>query len=133
MRAAVYLDTSALVKLAVPETESAPLRAFLEEVPRRVTSVIAQIESLRAVRKRALGPAAEGQMEAVWRGLTWIVLSAEVRRAAGQLGPPELRSLDAIHLASALEIGPDLGGMITYDARLAAAARAAGITVWAPR
>ncbi len=132
MTAAVYLDSSAVVKLAVPETESAALRAFLAEVPWRVTSVIAQIESLRAVRRRALGPS-EGRMQAVWQGLSWVALSAGVRRAAARLGPPELRSLDAIHLASALELGPDLGGMVTYDARLAAAARTVRIRVWSPR
>lgn len=72
-------------------------------------------------------------MAAAYDGLGWVQLDSKVQDRAGGLEPPELRSLDAIHLASALEVGPDLGGMVTYDARLAAAARTVGIRVWSPR
>ena len=53
-------------------------------------------------------------------------------RAAGALGPPGLRSLDAIHLATALSLGEDLAGVVTYDARLSEAIAAVGLAVWTP-
>jgi predicted nucleic acid-binding protein len=52
--------------------------------------------------------------------------------AAIDVNPRALRTLDAIHLATALSLEPDLTGMVVYDTRLAAAARASGLTVWAP-
>jgi predicted nucleic acid-binding protein len=58
--------------------------------------------------------------------------NAEVLRDAAEVEPLSLRSLDAVHLATALSLQPELAGMIVYDHRLAAAARAAGLTVWAP-
>lgn len=115
------------------EAESAALRRFLTDWPLRVTSAVARVEVWRAVRRRGVSSAARELVAAAYDGLGWVQLDSKVQDRAGGLEPPELRSLDAIHLASALEVGPDLGGMVTYDARLAAAARTVGIRVWSPR
>jgi predicted nucleic acid-binding protein len=85
---------------------------------------------------RALLPSGE---QAVRRGLSalrrieTIRISAAVLETAGALQPAELRSLDALHLATALRLGEDLGRIVTYDDRLLEAARAAGLSVIAPR
>jgi uncharacterized protein len=61
-----------------------------------------------------------------------VELSAGIADAAAKLEPPSLRTLDAVHLASALSLGDDLGAFVAYDRRLAEAAEAAGIEVLAP-
>jgi uncharacterized protein len=68
----------------------------------------------------------------VLRRLDVIRVNDRVLRAAGPLLPVDLRSLDAIHLATAAALGPDLARICTYDARMADAARAIGVTVAAP-
>ncbi len=122
-----------MVKVAVPETESAALWAFLERRSARATSVVTQVEARRSLRRAAAGPKAEARLEDLIRGLSWLELSGEIRRIAGLLQPTTLRSLDAIHLASALALGEDLAGMVVYDVRLATAASTLGIAVWAPK
>lgn len=122
-----------MVKLAVPETESAALWAFLERRPARATSVVTQVEARRSLRRAEAGPKAEARLEELIRGLSWLELGGEIRRIAGLLQPTTLRSLDAIHLASALALGEDLAGMVVYDVRLATAASTLGIAVWAPK
>src|SRR5258708_36899094 len=59
-------------------------------------------------------------------------LDALTIRRAIDVNPRALTTLDAIHVATALSLDPDLAGMVVYDKRLAASARAAGLTVWAP-
>jgi predicted nucleic acid-binding protein len=76
---------------------------------------------------------AEGQVEAVEAGIHFIELDEAIARAAGAAVPPSLRSLDAIHLASALSVSDELDALVTYDQRLADAARAAGLSVIQPR
>src|SRR6266540_3758872 len=105
----LYLDSSAIVKLVVPEPETGALVQTLRSDPEMVSSVLAWVEVLRAV------------------------LRSGVMRTASTLKPHEIRTLDAIHLATALSLAPALAGLITYDARLASAARAAGLTVQVPR
>ena len=61
-----------------------------------------------------------------------ISLDDDLLARAAQIEPPTVRSLDAIHLAAALGIGPDLGAIVTYDARMSAAAQALGLPVIAP-
>jgi predicted nucleic acid-binding protein len=128
---AVYLDASALVKLVLPEAETAALRAFLAEKPRRLSSRIAEVEVARAV-GRIAEPGDEAQVRLVLSGLQLIELDPACADLAGSVAPTGLRSLDAIHLASALAVGSELDGFVTYDARLADAARAAGLDVVAP-
>lgn len=127
--AAVYLDASALVKLVIAEPESPALIAYLASRPDRATSVISRIETMRAVARR--GPTVP-QLERVLERLVLIDLDAAVVARAAELEPPSVRTLDAIHLASALELREDLAGFVTYDSRLADAARAIGIEAVAP-
>lgn len=128
---AFYLDTSALVKLVVQEAETPALRAWAEEPDRVVvTSDLARTELMRAVRRvdPVLAPAARAVLDAV----TVIQVSTATFETAGRLDPAALRSLDALHVAAALELGDDLEGFVAYDERLAAAAAGNGIAVLAP-
>ena len=78
--------------------------------------------------------AARGGVDAlaVLSGISFVELSGPIRRLAGEVGSPNLRSLDAIHLASALSLGDDLGAFCCYDLRLRADAKDAGLTVLSP-
>ncbi len=127
-----YLDTSALVKLVVAEPETAALRTWLSEATREpVASDLARTELLRAVRRAA--PHRAVQARAVLDSITLMQLPTAIFEAAARLEPTTLRSLDALHLAAALDLGDDLDSLVTYDDRLAEAARANGIVVTAPR
>ncbi len=126
-----YLDTSALVKLVVAEAETAALRAWLHETDRTPVSCdLARTELLRAVRSAA--PDRVIQARAVLDSITLIQLATATFEEAGRLEPALLRTLDAVHLAAALQLGDDLESIVTYDERLAEAARNNGIPVTAP-
>jgi predicted nucleic acid-binding protein len=128
---AYYLDTSALVKLVVAEAETAALRRWLLQSDRRpILNDLARTELMRAVRRAA--PDRVLQARAVLDSITLIDVGTQTFEQAGRLDPPLLRSLDAVHLASALELGDDLDGIVTYDDRLAEAARANGVPSVAP-
>jgi hypothetical protein len=128
----VYLDSSAIVKLAIPEPESTVLFAWLAERPERVSSAVARVEVRRALRRAGMPTDALRRATSVLNAIASIPIDRAVIEAAGELDPPELRSLDAIHLATALSVGADLAGIVTYDERLAAAAARARVEVWAP-
>src|SRR5712691_6230600 len=118
---ATYLDASAIVKLAVREPESAALRRHLRRRRPLVSSALSRTEVLRA-----LLPAGETAFVRGRRVLTTVNLirvNDVILNAAGALLPPELRSLDAIHLATARQLGDELGEVITYDERMVGAAR----------
>jgi predicted nucleic acid-binding protein len=126
-----YLDTSALVKLVVAEPETDALRAWLsasDRVP--VSCDLARTELIRAVRRVASDRVVRAR--AVLDAVTLIDVTTAMFEEAGRLNPTLLRSLDAVHLASALALGDDLEGLLTYDERLADAARLNGIAVVAP-
>jgi len=123
-----YLDTSALVKLVVAEPQTAALRDALAGWSRRATSALAEVELLRAAARVGVVAAATR----VLGEISLIEVDAAVLRRAAHVPPPSLRSLDAIHLASALALGDTLGTVLTYDARLADAARVHGLEVRAP-
>jgi hypothetical protein len=130
----LYLDTSALYKLVIAEAESAAFRSFLASWSVHVTSDLARVELIRAVRRAAGGiPAVETQARQVLERCDVLPLTGAMLQTAGTAEPPSLRSLDAIHLVSAQSLGVALGGLVTYDDRLAEAARAAGIAVFTPR
>lgn len=128
---AFYFDTSALVKLIIAEPETPALRAWIADADREpVACDLVRTELYRAIRRTA--PDRLIDAHAVLNNVTMYQLSAAIFEDAARLDPPELRSLDAIHLASALDLGDDLEGIVTYDERLAAAATANGIGVTAP-
>lgn len=129
----IYADSSALVKLILTEPESESFRRFLAGHAPALTSRISTIEVPRAIR-RVMQPTAahEALLSAVWDTTTVMEVDVHVARAASSLEPQTLRSLDAIHLASALAIRGELDAFITYDSRLADAARAHGLSVIAP-
>ena len=126
-----YLDTSALVKLVVAEPESTALLTWASEAERTpVSSDLARTELLRAT--RAAAPAATTQARDVLATVTLVSPSRATFDAAGLLEPPTLRSLDALHLATAMELGDDLEAVVTYDRRMADACTSLGLTVLAP-
>lgn len=125
----VYLDASAAVKLVLDERESALLRHELENT-RLISSDVLLTEVMRAVRR--VGAPVRAAVDAMAR-VNRIELSDEILLRAGSLDPVALRSLDAIHLASALMVGPHVQAFITYDRALGRAARAAGLKVLTPR
>ena len=128
---AFYLDTSALAKLVVAESETDALRAWLSEQNRTLVSCdLTRTELTRAVRRVA--PDRILEAHALLDGLTLLTVPASMFAAAGRLDPDDLRSLDAIHLAAALELGDDLEALVAYDERLQHAARLNGIEVIAP-
>ena len=126
----VYLDSSALVKLVVRESQSAALRRFLRAHPQRVSCGLARTEVLRAVRH--LGPAALRRARQLLRRVHLIRVDEALLDTAAALDPRILRSLDAIHLAAAQLVSPDLTAILTYDQRMATAAALLGFTVIAP-
>lgn len=128
---ATYLDSSAIVKLAIREPESLALRRYLRTRQPLVCSALARTEVLRAL--LAAGDEAVRRGRDVLRRLDLIRVNDRILNAAGILLPSELRSLDAIHLATAQQLGNDLKVLVTYDDRMAAAARQLGYRIVQPR
>ena len=129
--ALVYLDSSAIVKLVVAEPETPALMAFLARWPERVTSVLARVEVLRAVKRTRAGAAVRRRAARVLARVALVTIDEAVLAAAARLGPPDLRTLDAIHLATARSLD-GIAGIVTYDVRLARAASRARLKTWAP-
>ena len=128
---ALYLDSSAFVKVVVEEAESAALRGFLAASDaRRVSSALLRTEALRAVRH--LGPEALATVREGLRRVELIAIDDRILDAAGMLEPRILRALDAIHLATALAVGDDLDAVVTYDERMVAAAALIGVPAASP-
>ena len=125
-----YLDTSAFVKLCWPEPESEALRSYLRTWPLRVTAALLWTEALRAAQRQPR--ARVDQAQNLLRRTPVIEVDRSLFRQAGLLGPPTMRSLDAIHIAAAMSLGPDLGVLITYDERMGAAASLFGLPVAFP-
>jgi predicted nucleic acid-binding protein len=131
----IYLDTAALVKLTRVEAETAALITWLNDhaVEPLVASALVEVELPRALRRSE--PGVLGAVAGVVARLYRIEINAAVRAAAGAYIDPNLRSLDAIHLATAellVASGKSLNAFVTYDKRLAAAAGQAGLPVIAP-
>lgn len=127
---AAYLDSSAIVKLVVREAESRALRTFLRRHPSRVSSALARVEVMRAVRLH--GAEASAKARSVLSRITLVGIADEVLDRAAALDGTVLRSLDAIHVATALGLASDVGVLVTYDERMRAAASAVGLTTVAP-
>lgn len=127
-----YVDTSALVKMVVAERESKALRTWLLEAPKALVACdLVRTELFRVVRRGA--PELMVQAREVLEAITLLQVGTSTFEMAGRLDPVELRSLDAVHLAAALQLGDDLDGMVTYDDQLSAAALRNGIRSVAPR
>jgi uncharacterized protein len=127
---AIYLDSSAIVKLVVAEPESTALRRYLRRRRPLVSSALARAEVARAL--LPLGEQATRRGHEALARLELIRISDRILAAAGALLPAELRTLDAIHLATAQQLGGDLGRIVTYDVRMRSAATALGTRVAAP-
>jgi predicted nucleic acid-binding protein len=126
-----YLESSAVVKLAIAEEESEALHNALGGWPRRVSSRLALVEVLRTVRRRDI--AREPLALAALARLSLVEIGDRILLAAAQIEPVEVRSLDAIHLATALRVGSRLAAFVSYDARQLEAAAALGLPTASPR
>jgi predicted nucleic acid-binding protein len=125
-----YIDSSALVKLIVREPETDALRRYLTSAGPLASSILATVEVSRAV-ARAI-PESTAAMVDVFEAVNVLAFDARIAARAAALRPASLRTLDAIHLATALELAGDLSAFVSYDDRLSAAARDLGLPVVAP-
>lgn len=131
MGAVAYIDSSALLKLVVREDETSALEADLAARDGLVTSRLALLECRRAARRvpnRRLLQTVDAVFEAVYL----LDITPSILDAAAALNPPHLRSLDAIHVATAMSVGDSDLDVLTYDGRCADAARASGLRVVQP-
>jgi predicted nucleic acid-binding protein len=126
-----YVDSSALIKLVVPEAESEQLRLELARWNRHASSALARTEVVRAAAR--VDDSARERARRIVDAISLIAVTDEILDRAAELEPAALRSLDALHLASALSLADALGSVVTYDLRLGDAATAAGLDVRAPR
>lgn len=127
-----YLDTSALVKLVVEEAETEALQRFIAGIDQEmlITSALSRTELLRAAQRRDVDTVEKARE--VLDAIAAITITQALLDSAGVMAPSTLRTLDAIHLASATELGAELRGFVAYDARLLAVAAQAGIQTITP-
>lgn len=128
----IYLDSAAVVKLAHAEQESVALRGWLDEraETRWISSVLTEIESFRALARYA--PEATSRLPDVLDQIDLIELDQRIRMLARTVTPATVRSLDAIHLGTALHFRPSLTSFVSYDKRLLDAVQAAGLPIDSP-
>lgn len=128
----IYLDSSALMKLVRAESETAALRDWLDDRAEQpvVSSELGRVEVLRAARRAGEQTLIEAR--AVVSDIDLVPLDRAVADLASDIGEPLLRTLDALHLASAVLLGNDLTAFVAYDRRLVGAAGAAGLDVTRP-
>ena len=124
-----YVDASALVKLVLAEPGSEAMLRWYVGSERVATSRIGIVETNRAARRREHDPS---HLEAVLASIEIVEFDAAIARRAALIGPPGLRTLDAIHVASALALSGELDAFVTYDQRVVDAARAIGLPVVSP-
>lgn len=129
----IYLDSSALMKLVRAEEETASLQEWLraQSEVTVATSELGRVEVLRAARR--VGGRALTEAQAVIGDINLVPLDQGVQDLACDIGEPLLRTLDAIHLASAVLLRDELTAFVAYDHRLASAAQAAGLPTTSPR
>jgi len=128
----IYLDSAALVKLVRLEHATSELVGWLNERPGvpLVCSVLAEVEVPRAIRRVA--PDALAAVPATLARLYRLEIDATVRSSAAALAEPSLRTLDAIHVATAVGVGTDLQAFVSYDQRLLQTAAELGLPVASP-
>jgi len=125
-----FLDSSAIVKLVVRERESAALARYLRRKRPLVASALARVEVVRAA--GLAGADVAHRAREVLARLALVRINERVLAEAATMRPLELRSFDAIHLATAALFGDTLSRVVTYDERMAEAARGLGMNVVAP-
>lgn len=135
----IYLDSAAAVKLIHAEAHSAALRRFLDERPEIdwVSSALLEVETYRALARAIVPtemPSVVNDLHTLLDFIDRIEIDPGIRILAQTVGPPTVRSLDAIHLATGLRLSDQgqLTSFVTYDKRLADAAIAAGLSVEVP-
>ena len=119
----LYLDSSALVKLVAPEPETPALLSLLEPRPEVVSSALARVEVLRAVARAGGKKRDLARARRVLSRVALVAVDDPILEAAATLDPVDLRSLDAIHLATALSLRSEAEAIVSYDDRLNTAAR----------
>jgi len=124
-----YLDTSAFLKLLVREAETTRLRRWFAAHEPLWSSQLLRTEALRAASRLEID---DTTVERALAAISLVLPAVSTFFTAGRLDPPELRSLDALHLAAALELGDDLEGVVTYDWRMIVGAKIAQIPVVSP-
>lgn len=127
----IYLDTSALLKLVREEEHSDAFRGYLAQRPDpAVSSVLVALETRRAVQRNT--PELLPRADLVLGRVNLVGLNDAVVESAGRLPDPGLRSLDAIHVATALLLGDEVSVLVAYDKRMLAAAEAYGLPIASP-
>ncbi|MCO5974686.1 type II toxin-antitoxin system VapC family toxin [Actinoallomurus soli] len=128
----IYLDSAAVVKLVHAEAESQALRDWLDARADTgwISSALLEIESFRALARYA--PEAAARLHPVLDLIEVVELQPSIRILAQTIRPVTVRSVDAIHLATALRIRTQLTSFVTYDKRLAEAAAGVGLVVDMP-
>ncbi len=126
---AFYIDASAFLKLAVEEEDSPAVRRWFARHRPCWSSQLLATKAHRSAIRLGVAP---GIIEELLDSASLILPAASTFELAGRLGPLDLGSLDAVHLAAAGEIGPELEGVVTYDRRVVFGAAAAGFPVIQP-
>jgi hypothetical protein len=128
----IYVDSSALVKLVLPEAESTALLTLLSDEVGLISSELATVEVVRAARRASRDSEVHNRAAAVMAALHLVAVDSAILERAVSIEPESLRSLDAIHLATALSLAPDVEAIVVYDAGLSDAATKAGLRILAP-
>jgi predicted nucleic acid-binding protein len=126
----IYLDTSALLELVKPESHSGAITAYVADRTDFVSSTLLAVEARRAALRRA--PRTLPRVDILLTGVEMISISPAVVESASRLPDPLLRTLDAIHVATALLIRKDIDVLVSYDQRLLTAAAAYGLPTATP-
>jgi predicted nucleic acid-binding protein len=128
---AIYLDASAFVKLIVDAPESRAMQHFLAgQHGRYISSALLRTEAMRAAARH--GPEALGVAREALGRVDLVSIDDRILDSAGLLHPDKLRSLDAVHVATALTIGDDLSVIVTYDEHMIRAASLMGLRTATP-
>jgi predicted nucleic acid-binding protein len=128
----IYLDSAAVIKLLHPEPESTALKKWMSEQNGNplLSSALVEVETHRTLRR--IAAAQLPLLPPTLARINRIAIDTSIRGVACQLSEPHLRSLDAIHLATAMQFGPTIDYFVTYDKRLLAAASSVGLPVASP-
>jgi hypothetical protein len=124
-----YVDASAITKLVLDEPDSTAMRRWYVENDRVLCSRIGIVETRRAVGRTAHDA---HHLNVILGSVDVVEFDQDIAREAAALGPVALKTLDAIHLATAVAVGGQIAAFVTYDDRLAEAARAVGLPVVRP-